>query len=204
MRMLQSIVKLTRSSHLWPVRAFTGKASLPVLDKLGTIHADVGITRGHFDLMKSVLAQCCRDIDPVAFTPGVEKALGFIDVVGNSLTKFTEVCEEELARQTSSRFAATNSRLKISTASSTAHRPPGCYRPETVHEDKKRSPFRRPGFRKTVRRAVASPQSWRRFPLLPRSSSPPGTGPVIAQIFYAIARIAGLFRALRRYSLAQV
>ena len=100
MRMLQSIVKLTRSSHLWPVRAFTGKASLPVLDKLGTIHADVGITRGHFDLMKSVLAQCCREIDPVAFTPGVEKALGFIfDVVGNSLTKSTEVCEEELARK---------------------------------------------------------------------------------------------------------
>jgi hemoglobin-like flavoprotein len=100
MRMLQSIVKLTRSSHLWPVRAFTGTASLPVLDKLGTIHADVGITRGHFDLMKSVLAQCCREIDPVAFTPGVEKALGFIfDVVGNSLTKSTDVREEELARK---------------------------------------------------------------------------------------------------------
>jgi hemoglobin-like flavoprotein len=100
MRMLQSIVKLTRSSHLWPVGAFTGKASLPVLDKLGTIHADVGISRAHFDLMKKVLSQCCTEIDPVAFTPGVERALGFIfDVVGNSLTKSTDVCQEELARK---------------------------------------------------------------------------------------------------------
>jgi hemoglobin-like flavoprotein len=102
MRMLQGIVKLTRSSHLWPIGAFTGKASLPVLDKLGTIHADVGITRAHFDLMKSVLAQSCREIDPAAFTPHIEAALGFIfDVVANSLTKSSEICEEELARKNS-------------------------------------------------------------------------------------------------------
>ncbi len=105
MRMLQSIVKLTRSSHLWPVSAFSGTASLPVLDKLGTIHADVGITRAHFDLMKAVLSQCCREIDPAAFTARVEGALGFIfDVVGHSLTKSCDIREEELARKNSLPF----------------------------------------------------------------------------------------------------
>ncbi len=100
MRMLQSIVKLTRSSHLWPIGAFTGTASLPILDKLGCIHADVGITGAHFDLMKSVLSQCCREVDPAGFTPPVEKALGFIfDVVANSLTKSNDIHEEELARK---------------------------------------------------------------------------------------------------------
>jgi hemoglobin-like flavoprotein len=102
MRMLQSIVKLTRSSHLWPVGAFTGTASLPVLDKLGCIHADVGITRTHFDLMKSVLSHCCREVDPAGFTQGVENALGFIfDVVANSLTKSEDIHQEELARKNS-------------------------------------------------------------------------------------------------------
>jgi hemoglobin-like flavoprotein len=100
MRMLQSIVKLTRSSHLWPVSAFSGKASLPVLDKLGTIHADVGITHAHFDLMKAVLSQCCREVDPAGFTAGVESALGFIfDVVANSLVKTCDIHEEELANK---------------------------------------------------------------------------------------------------------
>ena len=88
------------SRHLWPIGAFTGTASLPILDKLGCIHADVGITRAHFDLMKSVLSQCCREVDPAAFTPPVEKALGFIfDVVANSLTKSSDIHEEELARK---------------------------------------------------------------------------------------------------------
>lgn len=102
MQMLQTMVKLTRSSHLWPIGAFTGKASLPILDQLGTIHADVGIKREHFQLMKSILSQCCKEIGGDAFNPQVEKALGFIfDVVANSLTKSADVCEEELARKNS-------------------------------------------------------------------------------------------------------
>jgi hemoglobin-like flavoprotein len=102
MQMLQTMVKLTRSSHLWPVGAFTGEASLPILDQLGTIHADVGIKREHFDLMKSILSQCCKEVGGDAFNPRVEKALGFIfDVVANSLTKSSDICEEELARKNS-------------------------------------------------------------------------------------------------------
>lgn len=102
MRMLQSIVKLTRSSHLWPVSAFSGKASLPILDKLGAIHADVGITKAHFDLMKSVLSKCCKEVDPAGFTAPVERGLGFIfDVVANSLVKTCDLQEEELARKNS-------------------------------------------------------------------------------------------------------
>jgi hemoglobin-like flavoprotein len=102
MHMLQTMVKLTRSSHLWPIGAFTGKASLPILDQLGTIHADVGIKREHFDLMKSILSQCCKEIGGEAFNPRVEKALGFIfDVVANSLTKSSDVCEEERMRKNS-------------------------------------------------------------------------------------------------------
>jgi hemoglobin-like flavoprotein len=102
MHMLQAMVKLTRSSHLWPIGAFTGTASLPILDKLGTIHADVGISREHFDLMKSILSQCCREAGGETFTPQAEKALGFIfDVVANSLTKTCDIREEELARKNS-------------------------------------------------------------------------------------------------------
>ena len=59
-KMLQAIVKLTRSSHLWPVRAFTGEASLPFLDKMGTIHADAGVTLAHVNLMKKSCRNAAR------------------------------------------------------------------------------------------------------------------------------------------------
>jgi hemoglobin-like flavoprotein len=102
MHMLQAMVKLTRSSHLWPIGAFTGKASLPVLDQLGTIHADLGICREHFNLMKSILCQCCREAGGEKFTPEAEGALGFIfDVVANSLTKTCDIRDEEVARKNS-------------------------------------------------------------------------------------------------------
>ena len=38
LRMLREIVKLTRSSHLWPVQAITGTSSIPAIDKLGSFH----------------------------------------------------------------------------------------------------------------------------------------------------------------------
>ncbi|MGO9544747.1 MAG: globin domain-containing protein [Rhodomicrobium sp.] len=100
MHMLQTMIKLTRSAHLWPIGAFTGQASLPVLDRLGTIHADLGITRAHFNAMKSVLSQCCREISPSGFTPHVEEALGFIcDVTANALTKSDQLDQVELVRK---------------------------------------------------------------------------------------------------------
>ncbi len=98
--MLQTLIKLTRSTPLWPVGAFTGEASLPVLDKIGTVYADLGATREHFDTMKAVLSQCCKEISPSGFTPQAEEALAFIlDVTANALTKSDEIDEEELARK---------------------------------------------------------------------------------------------------------
>ncbi|MFY9640830.1 MAG: globin domain-containing protein [Rhodomicrobium sp.] len=99
-KMLQAIVKLTRSSHLWPVRAFTGEASLPFLDKMGTIHADAGVTLAHVNLMKRILSQCCEEIAPGEFTLDADEALGFIfDVLSKSLTKSSDVDAEHLTRK---------------------------------------------------------------------------------------------------------
>ncbi len=100
LHMLQTMIKLTRSTHLWPAGASTGTASLPELDRLWTIHADLGITRAHFNAMKAVLSQCCREISPSGFTSHVEEALGFIfDVAANALTKSGELDVVELARK---------------------------------------------------------------------------------------------------------
>lgn len=83
--MLWSIVRLTRSSELWPVNALTGQARLPVIEDLGASHACAGVRPEDFEVMKTVLAQCFREQFPKEFTPPVEKALGFIfDVTSRS------------------------------------------------------------------------------------------------------------------------
>ncbi len=85
LHMLQEIVKLTRSSHLWPVQALTGTSSIPAIDKLGSTHSKLGVTREHFDKMKAVLVQCFHEYCPEEFTPQAEAALGFIfDVVAKT------------------------------------------------------------------------------------------------------------------------
>jgi hemoglobin-like flavoprotein len=83
--MLWSIVRLTRSSELWPINAVTGQAPIPTIEKLGLSHASAGVTPDHFDVLKRVLSQCFREQFPREFTPPVEKALGFVfDVVSRS------------------------------------------------------------------------------------------------------------------------
>jgi hemoglobin-like flavoprotein len=90
--MLQSIIKLTRSSHLWPVSAFTGQASVPAVDMLGTRHADAGVVPEHFQLMKQVLCDCCAAKFAKEFTPAAQEALGFIfDVMSRSLVRTVEL-----------------------------------------------------------------------------------------------------------------
>ena len=92
--MLQSIVRLTRSSHLWPVSAFTGQASVPAVDMLGTRHADAGVVPEHFELMKQVLCDCCAEMFPKDFTPPVQEALAFIfDVMSRSLVMTVELAK---------------------------------------------------------------------------------------------------------------
>ncbi len=83
--MLWSIVRLTRSSELWPINAVTGQAPIPTVEKLGLSHASAGVTPDHFDAMKQILSQCFREQFPREFTPPVANALGFIfDVVSRS------------------------------------------------------------------------------------------------------------------------
>jgi hemoglobin-like flavoprotein len=83
--MLWSIVRLTRSSELWPVNAWTGQAPIPTVEKLGMRHAHVGVRAEHFETMKVVLSRCFRDMFPKDFTPPVEKALAFIfDVLSHA------------------------------------------------------------------------------------------------------------------------
>jgi len=85
--MLQHIVKLTRSSQLWPVSSRTGQATLPVLNELRERHANAGVTPEHFEKMKIVLSHAFEQIAPAEFTPPVAEALGFVfDVLARSLT----------------------------------------------------------------------------------------------------------------------
>jgi hemoglobin-like flavoprotein len=92
--MLQSIIKLTRSSQLWPVSAFTGQASVPAVDMLGARHADAGVVPEHFELMKQVLCGCCAETFPKDFTPPVQEALGFIfDVLSGALVRTVELAQ---------------------------------------------------------------------------------------------------------------
>jgi hemoglobin-like flavoprotein len=96
--MLHSIIKLTRSNHLWPVSAFSGQASVPAVDMLGARHADVGVAPEHFELMKQVLCRCCAEKFPKEFTPPAREALGFIfDVMSRSLAQTVELarCNRE-------------------------------------------------------------------------------------------------------------
>jgi hypothetical protein len=84
---LQSIVKLTRSSQLWPVGAPTGQMLIPQVAEFGRSHAKSGVTPEHFTLMKEMMARACKEIAPADFTPPVEEALAFIfDVLAQSLT----------------------------------------------------------------------------------------------------------------------
>ncbi len=86
--MLWSIVRLTRSSELWPVNAWTGQASIPAIEKLGMRHSYAGVLPEHFETMKVVLSHCFREMFPKDFTPSVEKALAFIfDVVSHSTAR---------------------------------------------------------------------------------------------------------------------
>ena len=85
--MLWSIVRLTRSSELWPVNAWTGQAPIPAIEKLGMRHAYMGVRPEHFETMKVVLTRCFREMFPKDFTPPVEKALAFIfDVLSHATT----------------------------------------------------------------------------------------------------------------------
>ncbi len=97
--MLQAIIKLTRSSHLWPVCTLTGRATLPALNELRSRHAKAGVTPEHFQIMKTVLTNVCEQIAPAEFTPQVAEALAFIfDVLARSLT-IADSAAEALARK---------------------------------------------------------------------------------------------------------
>jgi hemoglobin-like flavoprotein len=98
--MLQELVRLTHSRQLWPVQASTGTSAIPAVDNLGSIHSGAGVTIEHFDKMKTVLAQCLKEISPERFTPAAEEALGFIfDVVANASANARGITAEELARK---------------------------------------------------------------------------------------------------------
>jgi hemoglobin-like flavoprotein len=98
--MLQSMIRLTRSSHLWPISAFSGQASVPAVDMLGTRHADAGVAPEHFELMKQVLCGCCAEMFPQGFTPQAQEALGFIfDVMSRSLVRTVELAQANRDRK---------------------------------------------------------------------------------------------------------
>jgi hemoglobin-like flavoprotein len=100
LHMLRELVRLTRSSQLWPVQAVAGTSTIPVVDKLGSLHSCIGVTQEHFDKMKAVLAQCFREDCPEQFTPAAEEALGFVfDVVARSSAGTCGITAEEIARK---------------------------------------------------------------------------------------------------------
>ncbi len=98
--MLQELVRLTRSSQLWPIQAGAGTSTIPAIDKLGSLHSCLGITEEHYGKMKAVLAQCFREDCPEQFTPAAEEALGFIfDVVASASANTCGITEEEIAHK---------------------------------------------------------------------------------------------------------
>jgi hemoglobin-like flavoprotein len=100
LHMLREIVKLTRSCHLWPVQALSGTSSIPAIDSLGSRHSRLGVTRDHFDKMRTVLVQCFKLHCQERFTPAAEEALGFIfDVVSRASTSTSKATQEDVARK---------------------------------------------------------------------------------------------------------
>ncbi len=100
LHMLQELVRLSRSSQLWPIQANEGTSTIPIVDQLGRSHSGIGITHEHFDKMKAVLAQCFRESCPEQFTPEAEAALGFIfDVVAKAAENSRGISAEELAHK---------------------------------------------------------------------------------------------------------
>ncbi len=84
---IQSIVKTTRSSQLWPAGAATAQMLIPQIAELGRSHAKFGVEPAHFSLMNDMLAWTCKEIAFEEFTLLVEEGLAFVfDVLGASLT----------------------------------------------------------------------------------------------------------------------
>jgi hemoglobin-like flavoprotein len=84
---LQGIVKLTRSSQLWPAGAATGQMLIPDVANFGRGHASFGVQPVHFSLMNDMLSWTCKEAAFEEFTPLVEEGLAFVfDVLGASLT----------------------------------------------------------------------------------------------------------------------
>jgi hemoglobin-like flavoprotein len=84
---LKGIVRLTRSSHLWPAGAPKGPILIPQIVEFGRSYAGTGVTPAHFVLMKEMMTRACKEVAPTSFTPPVEEALSFVfDVLAQSLT----------------------------------------------------------------------------------------------------------------------
>jgi hemoglobin-like flavoprotein len=84
---IQSVVKTTRSSQLWPAGAATGQMLIPEVAALGRNHAKYGVQPAHFSLMNDMLAWTCKEVAFEEFTPLVEEGLAFVfDVLAASLT----------------------------------------------------------------------------------------------------------------------
>jgi hypothetical protein len=84
---VQSIVKTTRSSQLWPASAATGQMLIPEVAALGRSHASFGLQAAHFSLMNDMLAWTCKEVAFEQFNALVEEGLAFVfDVLGASLT----------------------------------------------------------------------------------------------------------------------
>jgi hypothetical protein len=84
---LQHVVKLTRSSQLWPASAASGQMLIPEIAEFGRSHARNGALAVHFSLMNDIMAWTLKEAASAEFTPLVEEGLAFVfDVLGASLT----------------------------------------------------------------------------------------------------------------------
>ena len=98
--MLSGMIKLTRSSHLWPVSAFTGQAVIPGLDNLREQHMRAGVRSEHYHPMKLALIASFSEVLPEDFTPEVREAFsGIFDVLTHSLTQAKSVQKSCVSEQ---------------------------------------------------------------------------------------------------------
>jgi len=102
---MQSIVKTTRSSQLWPAGAATGQMLIPEVAALGRVHTKLGVEPVYFSLMNDMLAWTCKEAAFEEFTPLVEEGLAFVfDVLGASLTAKAD--DGDVLSKLRSRFSA--------------------------------------------------------------------------------------------------
>ena len=97
--MLQELVRLTHSHQLWPVQTSRGTSANPAIDNIGRNSSAPGITSERFGKMKTVLAQCLKEISPSRLPQRRKRRSDLSSMSSQTLGNAKGIAAEELARK---------------------------------------------------------------------------------------------------------